>query len=197
MIGLPSAGSIKDGTAESIFNAQREGFPWPTILKIKSSPYIDYNQMCLVKLAREHKATHLMFIETDNIFPPWAIEQLVDDDLMVVGASYNFKTLTPPNCKEVGVAPLVKLWDEEGKPRDIKMDELPPILFRCYSIPNGFMLVDMKVFDLISHPYFMNVWEGEGFKGGDVYFCENVRKAGIDIWCDPDVLVGHVGSYTY
>jgi hypothetical protein len=59
------------------------------------------------------------------------------------------------------------------------------------------MLVNMKVFDLISYPYFMNVWEGDGFKGGDVYFCENVRKAGIDVWCDPNVLVGHVGSYTY
>lgn len=197
MIGIPSSGSMRDGTAESIFNTLRGGFLFPTILKIKSSPYIDYNQMCLVKMAREEKATHLMFIETDNIFPPWAIEQLVEDDKMVVGASYNFKTLSPPGAKKEEVAPLVKMWNEKGKPREITMEELPSTIFKCYSIPNGFMLVRMEVFDMISHPYFKNVWTGEGFKGGDVYFCENVRRAGIDVWCDPTIHVGHIGSYTY
>jgi len=114
-----------------------------------------------------------------------------------VGASYNFKTLSPPNCKKQGVAPLVKMWDGDGNPREIMMEELPSTLFKCYSVPNGFMLVNMKVFDLISYPYFKNDWEGDGFKGGDIYFCENVRKAGIDVWCDPTVTVGHIGSYTY
>ena len=203
MIGLPSSGSIRDGTTESIFNAQREGFPWPTILKTESGPYIDHNQMKLVELAREHKATHLMFIETDNVFPPWAIEQLVEDDKMMVGANYNFKTLTPPGCKEVGVAPLVKLWNEDGTPRNITMEELPSSLSPVYSIPNGFMLINMKVFDLLLHPYFINIWRGSRLKGltftgADVHFCEKVRgEAGLDVWCDPTIKVGHVGSYTY
>ena len=188
---------MRDETAESIFNAQTGGFFCPNLVKVERSPYIEYNQMKLVKVAKANKITHIIFIETDNVFPPWAIEQLIDDDKMVVGASYNFKTLSPPGCKKQGVAPLVKMWDENGKPRDITMEELPPTLFKCYSIPNGFMLVDMKVFDLISYPYFKNDWEGDGFKGGDVYFCENVRRSGIDVWCDPTVVVGHIGSYTY
>ncbi len=197
MIGLPSSGSIRDGTVESVFNTQREGFLFPTILKIRNGPYIDHNQMKLVEEAREHKATHLMLIETDNVFSPWAIEQLVEQDKMVIGASYNFKTLTPPECKKEGVAPLVKLWNEDGSPRNITTEELPLSIFKCYSIPLGFVLINMSVFDLIEHPYFINIWRGTVFTGADVHFCEKVRAAGIDVWCDPTIKVGHVGSYVY
>ena len=197
MIGLPSSGSIKDGTVEGIFNAQREGFPWPTILKTMTGPYIDHNQMKLVELARELKATHLMLIETDNVFPPWGIEQLVESDKMVVGANYNFKTLTPPGCKEVGVAPLIKLWDENGDPRNITMEELPDSLSPVYSIPLGFALIDMKVFDRIEFPYFINIWRGKVFTEASVHFCEKVRMGGMEVWCDPTVKVGHIGSYAY
>jgi len=197
MLGLASSGSMRDETAESIFNAQREGFPFPTILKFKRGPYIDHNRMGLVDLAREEKATHLMFIDTDVTFAPWAIEQLVEHEKMVVGANYNFKTLSPPGAKELGVMPLVKLWNEEGNPKNITMEDLPPTLFKAYSVPAGFMLVEMKVFDLIGHPYFANTWEGLKYTGEDVHFCEQVGKAGIEIWCDPTILIGHLGSYTY
>ena len=200
MIGIPSAGSMRDETAESIFNAQREGFSFPTILKIERGPYIDHNQMKLVQDAKEQKATHLLLNETDIVFPHWAINELVEHEEMVIGATYNFKTLTPPGCIEVGVAPLVKLWDGDGKPRNISMEEVPVTTFKCYSVPTGFILIDMKVFDVISHPYFVNAWGGWGgmkYTGSDVYFCEQVRKAGLDVLCDPTITVGHLGSYQY
>jgi hypothetical protein len=58
----------------------------------------------------------------------------------------------------------------------------------------------MSVFDKIDQPYFFykepKSKEDDGM-GEDVWFCEKVNEAGMEVWCDPTVEVSHVGEYIY
>ena len=33
--------------------------------------------------------------------------------------------------------------------------------------------------------------------GEDGTFCDKVRKAGMDVWCDGNITVGHLGEYEF
>lgn len=197
MIGMPVGRSIDIETAESIFQTLLYGFPYPIIWKYKKGTYIDKNKCDLIEIAKKAKVTHIMQIDADVIFDPFAIETLVNHGKLVVGASYNFKTFRLPDAKEWGIASAVKLFGENGEPVNPPPNGLPKELFKCYALPGGFVLIDMKVFEMIKPPYFANVWEPTRYVGEDVYFCEKVRAKGIDVWCDPNIPVYHVGPYLY
>src|SRR5712671_1530556 len=53
------------------------------------------NQNLLVANALKLKATHILLIETDMLFPPTALEQLLKHRVDIVGCLYRFKE--PPN----------------------------------------------------------------------------------------------------
>ncbi len=197
MIGVASGASMSTETAKSLFSTLQFAFSFHLQLKIIKGTYIDKNRMDLVEAAREMKASHLMFVDTDMLFPPWGIEVLFSHKKMVVGGTYNFKTFALPDAKVLGPAPTVKLIGENGEPVNPEPGTLPKEMFKCYALPGGFMMVDMKVFEIISHPYFYNCWQGDRYTGEDVYFCERVREKGMDVWCDPTIPIYHIGPYLY
>jgi GT2 family glycosyltransferase len=197
MIAMPVGRSIDIETAESIFQTLLFGFPFPILWKHKKGTYIDKNKCELVEIAKKAGVTHIMQIDADVIFSPFAIEQLVAHDKDIVGASYNFKCFQLPDAKEFGVASAVKLFGEHGEPINPPPGGLPSELFKCYGLPGGFVLIKMSIFDKLEMPYFANVWEPTRYVGEDIYFCEKARKAGFDIWCDPTIKVYHVGPYLY
>jgi hypothetical protein len=60
------------------------------------------------------------------------------------------------------------------------------------------MLVDTGVFKLIDMPwFFFKSLGGNAFMGEDYWFCERAKEKGIEIWCDPTIAVGHLGTYQY
>lgn len=199
LIAMPVGRSIDIETAESIFQTLLFGFPFQIHWKHKKGTYIDKNKCDLIEIAKEMGVTHIMQIDADVVFPPIAIEMLFNHQKLIVGANYNFKTFRMPDAQTWGPAPTVKLFGEKGEPINPPPGGLPEELFKCYALPGGFVLINMKVFEQIEKPYFKNDWNEDCTKytGEDVYFCEKVRKAGIDVWCDPKIPVHHVGAYLY
>jgi GT2 family glycosyltransferase len=72
------------------------------------------------------------------------------------------------------------------------------MLVKCDAIGTGSLLIKRNVIESIDPLWFEYKpypKEEERFKtqSEDVVFCEKVRKAGFDIYCDSSVKCGHIG----
>lgn len=148
--------------------------------------YPAYSRNLAVKRARELELSHVMFIDADQTFPADGIKQLIEAKKDIIGGNYNERRMP--------LVSTVKILNEHGEmAHDVPVPKEP---FKAYAVATGFMLIDIKVFDKIPEPWFNTQLEPE-FKTEDVYFCEKAREAGFDIWCDPRLNIGHIGSFTY
>src|SRR5262245_3292628 len=160
-----------------------------TALLIVEGAYIQLNRAILVASAREHRCTHVFYMDHDMDFPGDTVDRLLAHDLDVVGGKYNQRS-DPPR-------PTVYLAGPDGQ--RVPEDQLPTELFRCESIGCGCMLVRLSVFDKIDSPWFNLLIEDNVnlIQTEDVWFCNQVRKAGLEVWCDPTIPVGHLGEKVY
>jgi hypothetical protein len=160
--------------------------PYDITLTARKGPYTHWNRDALVQEALESNSSHLMFIDTDVVFPHDGIHKLLGHDKDIVGAMYNVKGSVPP-------LNTIKFADSKGRYATVPHEAVPKELFKCAAIPTGFMLINMQVFDKLKKPYFPCVPP----VGEDVAFCKAAIKADIEIWCDPTIPVGHLGDYLY
>jgi len=68
-------------------------------------------------------------------------------------------------------------------------------LTKIHAAGSAGMLIRRRVFDALSDPWFRPAPDAAGLNE-DLYFCQQVREAGCDIWCDPETLLGHIAIYT-
>lgn len=54
----------------------------------------------------------------------------------------------------------------------------------------GAMCINMKVFDKIESPWFMD--EMAVSQGTDIQICQKVMNAGFEVWCDTSIELGHI-----
>lgn len=65
--------------------------------------------------------------------------------------------------------------------------------FSAYWIGTGALWVRREVFDRFPFPWFMSGYGGDGqYRGEDVFFCEQLRAAGVPILCQPGISTGHM-----
>lgn len=132
----------------------------------------------LINKAIEQGFSHILFVDEDMAFGSDSLDRLMAHNKDIVGADYNFREF-----------PLKGMAD--------KMDEGE--LVRCKSMPTGFMLIRLSIFEKIEKPWFAFEWDnnGELKNSEDVYFCHKAREVGFNIYCDTTLQVKHVGLYNY
>ena len=150
---------------------------------------------CVVQ-AQKNSSDYLFFVDDDMVFPPDTLIRLMAHEVGVVGVNSYSRCL--PLSSTVG------LMDDEGEYKHPDKYpswemQIPDTLFTCYFVGAGVMLIDMKVFELIKKPYFQFIAGKDGMvlHGEDGTFCEKVKKAGMEIWCDGTIEIGHLGGYEY
>lgn len=183
-LGITYYQSMHVKTAMSLITALRE-WPYDVQACLKSSSYLHWNRESIVQMAKNIKATHLWFVDTDVIFETDGLKKLVMSDKDIIGGSYNQRQ-NPPR-------PVVKYQESDGSYTDLTLETMPKRPFRCAVVPTGFMLIRMAALDGIDPPYFETVAP----VGDDVFFCQKLRAAGREIWCDPTIKIGHVGEAIY
>lgn len=137
-------------------------------------------------------ADHLLTIDTDIIFRPENVEQLLRHDLPVVSGLY-FVNDKPPR-------PNASRRNAEGYMKAIDADELDGLV-EVDALGAGFMLVHRGVFKEIGEqdnvrggPWYRqdavgaNGWPLEP----DYAFCQRVQQAGHKVYVDPEAFVGHI-----
>lgn len=150
---------------------------------------------CVVQ-AERNGSDYLLFVDDDMVFPDYTLESLLEHDVDVVGVNSYSRCLPPSST--------VGLMDKNGKymhPDKHTAWEMriPASLFEAYFVGAGVMLINMKVFNKIDKPYFTFTTDENGMivNGEDGYFCDQVKKAGMKVWCDPTIEIGHIGEYVY
>jgi len=179
-IGIPSGDLVHTDFAMSLATLCLNPGAKVFLLNSRSSLVPLGRNQC-ASAAQLMKATHLLFLDTDMIFPTDTLTRLLAHNKNIVGATYSKRV--PP------FHPLTVT--EEGEHIHITSG-----LRRVKLLPTGCMLIRTIVFDTLKKPYFNLVADGEQLRGEDYYFCERARAAGFEIWCDGELsnLLGHIGQ---
>ena len=148
---------------------------------------IPQNRNTLVRMATEAKATHMLFIDADMVFPTDALPRLLAHNKDIVCATYS--------KRDGDLRPMGKL--ASGETAAVKRGGL--VEFSLVGF--GFMLIKMEVYTKLAMPYFAEIAVGncEQPDGEDIYFCKRVREAGYQIWCDVGLSeqMGHIGTTVF
>lgn len=152
------------------------------IVNAKSSIVAEARNRC-VELAREHRADHLLFLDSDMVFPRTTLQRLLAHDKDIVGATYP-KRVAPHNVLGASL-PNARI-ERDGA------------LVEMRHVPTGCLLIRMSVFDALpglSFRFRMDPDTG-ALVGEDYDFCDRARSAGFTIWCDTTLSfeVGHIGQ---
>ncbi len=191
-ISILCNGTIKTQTVSCLLDTFGIGQEIPKTVGFIAGGYPAYSRNLAVERARALGVTHLMFLDADQTFPRDAIQTLFNHEKDIVAGNYNQRGI-----------PLVSVTKQMGENGELLDNSpVPKELFKAFSIGTGFCLIDMKVFDTVPFPWFNTqvTIDKNGkteFMSEDVYFCINARAAGFDIWCDPKIPIGHLGTFEY
>ena len=185
---------VKAKTVQSLLeltaNSRYELFP----LVCSEGYTIAENRAYAVLQAQKNGCTHILFIDDDMTFSRVVLDQLISNEKEIVGVW--------SHSRQLPLRPTIAFLDGEGKylPHDqMPRFDRPQETFECYSIGMGIALIDLKVFDVIEKPYFHFDTHPTGkiLIGEDAWFCKQAREKGFKIYCDPMVIVVHLGEYSY
>ena len=142
--------------------------------------------------------TDMIFIDSDVGFPPGAMLRLAEYPRDIVGAVYPYR-------KDPLGFPVQFIGGAAQRDRDTGLTKVA-------GIPAGFLKISRAALELImakfpDHWYHeANVPQGKAFRffdfvqinhkffGEDYAFCGIAREAGLDIWCDTNITLKHIGA---
>lgn len=133
--------------------------------------------------AMEWGAVHLLWLDSDQIFPPDALSRLLAHNEPFVGCNYSRRgEPAGPTAKGLGGEPL---WTSLDAARARKVEEVEGLGF-------GVCLTAASVFEKVQRPWFDAIAE-------DYDFCRKARSAGFRILVDHHLSweIGHVGERIY
>ena len=145
----------------------------------------------LVRDALKADATHILFVDSDQTFPPDTLNRLLAWKLPFVACNVVVKTFPA-----VPTARALDPLDNRGR----VVYSTGPGLEKVWRIGLGVALIDTQVFRAIEEPWFlMKYMPNNTFMGEDWYFCEKVEAAGFPIHVDHglSLQVGHIGDLEY
>lgn len=155
-------------------------------LLVSEGPYIPYNRLLLVNLATEEHCDYLFFVDSDVVYPKDTLTRLLAHDKDVVAGHYHMKIMPP-----MGMA-----FDLHGD--RIPLASMPTECFQLGAIGCGCMLIKLHIFEKLERPWFQVRIEGDDLVvSEDVWFCDRVRRAGFEVWCDPTLTLYHMGEAAY
>jgi hypothetical protein len=138
----------------------------------------------LVEQAQMEGASHLLMLDTDQVYPPETLTKLMSHKVDICGVRVHRRWMPfDPIFMRGDVGEYESVPEEEmysGKLIDID------------ATGTGCLLFDMKVFDKVRFPWFkLGIKNGKPV-GEDIYFCSKARKSGIRICIDTSIEVGHL-----
>jgi hypothetical protein len=139
----------------------------------------------LTRWAYDIEATHLLWIDTDSVFPYNAARRLLAHKLPFVGANFARKI-------ELRDSAVEDLDGNRLTPRESGLEAVKTI--GC-----GFTLTQMRVFDAVEEPWWRAIDGSVEGPGEDTRFCEVAKEAGYIPFVDHGLSLecGHIGLYEF
>lgn len=141
----------------------------------------------VIEAAIENNCSHILFIDDDMAYKPDSLVKLLEHDVDIVSGMY-FTRSYPAK-------PLVfDIADDDGSCLPVYLTGEEPRLIEIVAAGLGFCLIKTKVFQELDKPWFrLGELDPEQWCD-DIGFFNRVRKADIKVYCDTEVLCGHMGT---
>ena len=151
---------------------------------------VDWARNALARKAREHineytnrPFTHIFWLDDDQIFnPDLGVLLARNGDLEMISALYFMRD--PPHW------PVVYVQDYTTQYQHFHVHALEQAVVQVDAVGFGALLMRREVLDRVPEPWFTICPE----YGEDIGFCTHARRAGVKIFCDGGVRIGHLGS---
>jgi len=186
-IGIANGGTIKTQTIACLIDLLSQS-PYEKNIMMPIGGYPQISRNMIIQKAISEGATHVLFIDNDMIFPPDGLTKFISLDKPVIGANYNERRMP--------LRSTIKLADQDGNLISKSAEDMPNEPFKVHTVGCGFCLIKTEVFGKIDPPY-MGVFMDGGDVTEDYYMCQKFWKAGVEVWCDPNLKAGHIGDYIY
>jgi len=184
LIGMPLASDYKADLRVMVTverwgrDEDKESFYAPSI-----SPVLGRDKIVQYAKYRVPTPSLILFIDSDILPRRNTLDRLLGLKKDIVTGVY---PMTAKNNVTWNVS-------REDNFEPVKIGELPDNPFKIKSCGFGIILIKFDVFEKLEWPYWKNIFKPDRIeKSEDIYFCEKVRRAGFDIWCDPKVKCNHI-----
>lgn len=136
---------------------------------------------------------YVWWVDSDMKFPIDAPLRLLKRNKDVVGCNYRRRRF--PNANFTGMS---------GKPgayTEFQTLSTSPSMELIDVLPHGCVLVKRSVYEKVPGPHYLQEYIPELNLeiGEDIYFCQQLQKAGIEIWCDQELSreIAHIGIFHF
>lgn len=188
-IGIPVSGSVNPiFFREMLLRMEEWSQTFDIVPVIEMSIPHDESRNRIAKSAIDYKCDYIFFIDSDTLIKKGQLEQLLlQDKDAITGVSY-MKTLPYYSLirKRIGY----RLYNPI-EPYGTELINIDGAGFGCF-------LIKTDVFNKIEYPWFQFHYMKHDDKwrhiGEDLYFCDQLKNANIDIYCDPTVQCVHIGT---
>jgi hypothetical protein len=145
----------------------------------------------LADMAMEADSTHILWLDSDMMFPPDTVQRLLAHAVPIVAG--NYVTRQYPH-KTVAYKQLHD-W------RSYVVNTGHQDLIKVAAVGMGCMLVHTDVIRAMHRPRFQTTWiaETNDHMGEDFYFCQEAQKLGYDVWIDDQLSMDlqHLGTVSF
>lgn len=130
---------------------------------------------------------YVLMVDSDIILPAHTLTKMLDDPKPICLGCY------PRKNTRNGTFEIFKLGQTDYK-NTFNYKEISNLNGKVEVKGGGFgcAMIDVKVFQDLSHPFFKYVeYESGATLSEDLYFCSNARKVGYQIYAETDIICGH------
>lgn len=136
---------------------------------------------------------YIWWVDSDMKFPIDAPIRLLSRNKPIVGVNYRRRRFPNPN--------FTGMMGSPGNYTEFQTNENSPDMELIDVLPHGCVLVKREVYEKIPQPHYIQEYVPELNLeiGEDIYFCQQAKKAGFEIWCDQDLSkqVSHIGIFHF
>lgn len=181
LIGIPSNDDVKANFAMAFgaMNYYNGLAGIATAIANQKGSILPANRNRLIGDARGLNCSHLLQIDSDLSFPPYALARLLSHKKPIVGATYARRSQPHDNL----AVPLNRQPVQNAAG-----------LTAVDRLPTGMLLIEMEVFKKIKQPVFRfptldecEPYPAGNIEGEDYYFCDSARQAGYEVFLDVEL----------
>lgn len=136
---------------------------------------------------------YIWWIDSDMKFPIDAPLKLLRRNKDIVGVNYRRRRF--PNANFTG------MMGSPGNYTEFITSDNSPAMEMIDVLPHGCVLVKRHVYEKMPHPHYLQEFVPELNLeiGEDIFFCQQAKKAGFEIWCDQELSkeVAHIGIFHF